>query len=128
MMDAEGRLWFGENNGDRIGMFDTRTEQFQEWPAPTPGAWPYDVTADKNGEVWSGGEYNDRILRLDPKTGQFTEYLLPALDQRPPGLRRQFDDAGHVLGGEQPRRLDRQARAAGEHDALRQPAISSGDS
>ena len=33
---------------------------------PTPGAWPYDVTADRNGEVWSGGEYNDRILRLDP--------------------------------------------------------------
>ena len=25
MMDADDRLWFGENNGDRIGMFDTRT-------------------------------------------------------------------------------------------------------
>ncbi len=41
------------------------------------GAWPYDVTADKNGEVWSGGEYNDRILRLNPATGEFIEYLLP---------------------------------------------------
>src|SRR3984957_6925213 len=29
MMDQEGRLWFGENRGDRIGMFDTRTEQFK---------------------------------------------------------------------------------------------------
>ncbi len=78
MMDAEDRLWFGENRGDRIGMFDTRTERFKEWTPPTPGAWPYDVTADRNGEVWSGGEYNDRILRLNPATGQFTEYLLPA--------------------------------------------------
>jgi streptogramin lyase len=78
MMDAEDRLWFGENRGDRIGMFDTRTERFKEWTPPTPGAWPYDVTADRNGEVWSGGEYNDRILRLNPTTGQFTEYLLPA--------------------------------------------------
>jgi virginiamycin B lyase len=77
MMDAQGRLWFGENTGDKIGTFDTRTERFQEWAPPTPGAWPYDVTADRNGEVWSGGEYNDRILRLDPTTGQIIEYLLP---------------------------------------------------
>ncbi len=77
MMDAQDRLWFGENRADRIGMFDTRTERFQEWTPPTPGAWPYDVTTDRNGEAWSGGEYNDRILRLNPTTGQFTEYLLP---------------------------------------------------
>jgi streptogramin lyase len=59
-------------------MFDTRTERFQEWPAPTPGAWPYDVTVDRTGNAWSGGEYNDRILRLNPATGEFVEYLLPA--------------------------------------------------
>jgi len=45
--------------------------------SPTPGSWPYDVTADRQGEVWSGGEYNDRIARLDPRTGRFVEYLLP---------------------------------------------------
>jgi virginiamycin B lyase len=88
MMDAQDRLWFGENNGDRIGMFDTRTERFQEWPVPTSGAWPYDVTADKDGNVWAGGEYDDRILRLDPKSGQFIEYLLP----RATNVRRVFVD------------------------------------
>jgi imidazolonepropionase-like amidohydrolase/streptogramin lyase len=88
MMDAEDRLWFGENNADRIGMFDTRTERFREWTVPTPGAWPYDVTADKNGEAWTGGEYNDRILRLAPKTGEFVEYLLP----RSTNVRRVFVD------------------------------------
>ena len=88
MMDAQDRLWFGENNGDRIGLFDTRTQRFQEWPVPTPGTLPYDVTADKNGEVWSGGEYTDRIVRLDPKTGQIVEYLLPA----PTNVRRVFVD------------------------------------
>ncbi len=76
MMDGQDRLWFGENRSDKIGMFDTRTETFQEW-TPTPGAWPYDVTVDRNGEAWSGGEYNDRILRLDPKAGTFIEYLMP---------------------------------------------------
>lgn len=88
MMDAQDRLWFGENNGDRIGMFDTRKELFQEWAVPTPGTWPYDVTSDKDGNVWAGGEFTDRILRLDPKTGQFVEYLLP----RPTNLRRVFVD------------------------------------
>ncbi len=88
MMDAQERLWFGENRADRIGMFDTRTHTFQEWRPPTPGAWPYDVTADVNGDAWSGGEYNDRILRLNPKTGEFVEYLLP----RKTNVRRVFVD------------------------------------
>jgi imidazolonepropionase-like amidohydrolase len=88
MMDAQDRLWFGENNGDRIGMFDTRTERFQEWKVPTPGAWPYDATADRNGDVWSGGEYDDRILRLDPRSGEFVQYLLP----RSTNVRRVFVD------------------------------------
>jgi streptogramin lyase len=76
-MDRMGRLWFGENRANRIGMFDTRTERFQEWAAPTPESWPYDATPDHNGEVWSGGEFSDRVLRLDPTTGGITEYLLP---------------------------------------------------
>jgi len=88
MMDSQDRLWFGENNADRIGMFDTRTERFQEWPAPTPGSWPYDVTVDKNGEAWAGGEYADRVARINPKTGQSTEYLLP----RKTNIRRVFVD------------------------------------
>ena len=76
MMDAEERLWFGENRGDRIGMFDTKTRQFKEWQPPTQG-WPYDVTADRTGNAWAGNEYNDRIVRLNPATGQMIEYLLP---------------------------------------------------
>ena len=76
MMDAEERLWFGENRGDRIGMFDTKTRQFKEWQPPTQG-WPYDVTADRTGTAWAGNEYNDRIVRLNPATGQMIEYLLP---------------------------------------------------
>ncbi|PYR86693.1 MAG: hydrolase, partial [Acidobacteria bacterium] len=77
MLDPDGRLWFGENRANRIGMFDTKTERFQEWMAPTAESWPYDVTADKNGDAWSGGEFSDRVLRLNAKTGEIVEYLLP---------------------------------------------------
>ena len=88
MIDQQGRLWFGENRGDRIGMLDTKTGQFKEWAAPTPGTWPYDVTADKNGEAWAGGEFTDTVLRLNPKSGEFVEYLLPRFTN----IRRVFVD------------------------------------
>jgi streptogramin lyase len=93
MMDTLGRLWFGENRANRIGMFDTRTEQFKEWEAPGPEAWPYDVTADKRGEAWSGGEFNDRVLRLDPQSGAIVEYLLPRFTN----IRRVFVDNSTAL-------------------------------
>jgi hypothetical protein len=116
MMDAHDRLWFGENRSDSIGMFDTRTRRFQEWKPPTPGTWPYDVTADRNGEVWSGG-----VQRSHPSprsTNQSIHRVLAAgPHQRAARLRGQLDRPGHLLGGQQPRRVDREARAARHVDA-----------
>jgi streptogramin lyase len=88
MMDAQDRLWFGEYRGNRIGMLNTRTEQFKQWVAPTRWSAPYDVMIDKNDEAWTGSMTNDRILRLDTRTGAFTEYLLP----RSTNVRRVFVD------------------------------------
>ena len=87
-MDTKGKIWFGENRANRVGMFDAVAAKFEEWLAPTPESWPYDATADKNGEVWSGGEYSDRVLRLNPKTGEMVEYLLPEFTN----IRRVFVD------------------------------------
>jgi streptogramin lyase len=87
-MDAEDRLWIGEYRGNRIAMFDTKTERFTEWEAPTPFSAPYDVTLDKQGYAWTGSMSSDRVLRLDPKSGQFTEYLMPRFTN----IRRVFVD------------------------------------
>ena len=87
-MDAQDRLWFGEYRGDRIGMFDTKTEKFKEWPMPTRWSDPYDVALDKNEEAWTGSMINDRVVRLNTKTGEFVEYLLP----RSTNIRRVFVD------------------------------------
>jgi virginiamycin B lyase len=75
-MTTDGRLAFAEFVGDKIGIFDTRTEQVREWPVPTSFA-PYDAVLDKNEELWTGGMNADRILRLDTETGQSVSYLLP---------------------------------------------------
>jgi streptogramin lyase len=80
-IDSEDRAWFGEYYANRVGMFDTKTERFQEWMVPnTPWVGPYPAKKDKNGDVWTAGMSTDLILRLDPRRGQFTEYLLPTLN------------------------------------------------
>jgi virginiamycin B lyase len=88
MIDAQDRLWFGENRSNKIGMFDMHTQKFQEWAVPIPDYFPYDVTLDKNGEAWAVTEFSDSLLRLDPKTGQSVAYLFP----RETNMRRAFVD------------------------------------
>src|SRR5579862_1948800 len=54
-MNTQDELWFGENFGFKIGMFDTKTKQFKEWADPTPWDAPYDAVGDKTGIVWAAG-------------------------------------------------------------------------
>jgi virginiamycin B lyase len=77
MIDAQGRIWFAEFAGDRVGMFDTKTAKFREFPLPDRWTAPYDASIDKEGRVWSGAMSSDRVQRLDPATGTVIEYLLP---------------------------------------------------
>lgn len=76
-MDAQDRLWFGEFRGNKIGMFDTKAEKFQEWAVPTPWTNIYDAISDNAGYAWGGGMNNDQVVRVNIKTGEVTEYLLP---------------------------------------------------
>jgi virginiamycin B lyase len=76
--DNQDRLWFAENRGANIGMFDTRTERFQEWKLPTPFSMPYDAIFDNSTYAWAGGMGNDHVSRLNVKTGEVVDYLLPS--------------------------------------------------
>src|SRR5579864_1129209 len=77
-MDAQDRFWFAEYTGDKIGMFDTRTEKFQEWPMPRKYTTPYAVSApDRNGYVYATSNMSERLMRLNPKTGEVVEYQIP---------------------------------------------------
>jgi streptogramin lyase len=77
-MDRQDRFWFAEYFGDRIGMFDTRTEQMHEFPLPRKYTTPYTASApDKNGYLYAPSNMTERLMRLDPKTGQVIEYQMP---------------------------------------------------
>ena len=77
-MDSQDRFWFAENHGNQIGLFDTRTETFREWPLPHPYTFPYTSSApDKSGRVYLSSNMAERIIRLDPKTSEIIEYQVP---------------------------------------------------
>jgi virginiamycin B lyase len=77
-MDAQDRFWFAEYTGDKVGMFDTRTENFQEWPMLRKYTTPYAVSApDRSGYVYATSNMSERLMRLDPKTGEIVEYQIP---------------------------------------------------
>jgi hypothetical protein len=80
-MDSQGRFWFGEYFGDKIGMFDTTTEKIMEWAPSFKWASPYTASVpDKRGYVYAPSNTGDRVMRLDPKTGEIVEYLMPTRD------------------------------------------------
>jgi len=75
--DNQDRLWFAENRGQNIGMFDPKTGKFQEWKVPTPYSTPYDAVFDDKTYAWTGGMANDHVTRLNVNTGEMVDYLLP---------------------------------------------------
>jgi virginiamycin B lyase len=76
-IDSQDRVWCGVYNGNRLAMFDPKTQKITEWNVPTPWTRPYDAQFDDKTYVWGAGMDTDLAVRLNPQTGEFTEYLLP---------------------------------------------------
>src|SRR5262245_5125286 len=75
-IDDQDRIVVAEYRGNKVAVFDTRTEKVTEYPTPV-STWPYRAAIDKNGDIWTGGMHSDRAVRINPKTGETVEYLLP---------------------------------------------------
>jgi virginiamycin B lyase len=76
-IDDEDRIVVTEYRGNKVAVFDTRTEKFTEYPLP-PYTFPYRANFDKNGAVWASTMSTDRVVRMDPKTGATEQYLMPS--------------------------------------------------
>jgi streptogramin lyase len=77
-MDAQDRLWFAEYTGDKVGMFDTKTEKFQEWALPDKYTTPYSVSVpDKKGRVYASSNMSERVFQVDTKSGEVASYQMP---------------------------------------------------
>src|SRR5436190_20271450 len=76
-MDDQDRIVVTEYRGNKVALFDTKTQKFTEYSLPAY-TFPYRANFDKNGEIWASTMSTDRVVRLDPKTGQTAQYLMPA--------------------------------------------------
>ena len=68
--------WSTEYRGNKVAMFDTKTEKFTEYPLP-PHTYPYRAAVDKNGEMWTGRHAHRPAVRMNPRPGATVEYPLP---------------------------------------------------
>ena len=76
-VDNQDHILIAEYRGNKIAMFDPKTEQFTEQNLP-PDTFPYRAQIDKNGDLWVTTMHTDRVVRIDPKTGKTDQYLMPS--------------------------------------------------
>ena len=76
--DAKGRIWFGEYETGKIGMFEPASEQFTEYDLPFRGS-AYSIHVDQAGDVWVGCLERDSLIRFNPDTKAMREYQLPGV-------------------------------------------------
>ena len=68
----DNAIWYTDFNNDSLWRYDVPSEQFTEFPVPTPGTDPLDVAVASDGKVWFSG--GDAIGSLDPSTNEVRQF------------------------------------------------------
>jgi streptogramin lyase len=74
--DSQGRLIYENWRLGSIGMFDSKTAKFSEYPTPTPAAGPRRGKLDSKDRLWFGEYWAGRLGVFDPNKGEIKEYAL----------------------------------------------------
>jgi len=78
VLDTQGRIWFTEFLGNKIGVFDPASDRLQEYPIPTNMSGASDLTFDKHGVLWFSESYARQLGRFIPQNQSFREFALGA--------------------------------------------------
>jgi streptogramin lyase len=77
---ADGTVWRAMPSaggpGNKLNMFDPKTNTFKDFPLPAPGRGPRGVDASTDGTVWFATG-SGHLGRLDPRTAKFTYWEMP---------------------------------------------------
>jgi streptogramin lyase len=76
-IDDQDRIVVTEYRGNKVALFDTKSETFSEFPLP-PYTFPYRANIDRNGDIWASTMATDRVVRMNPKTAETQQYLMPS--------------------------------------------------
>ena len=72
----DGRYWVG-GDGNYLGLWDTKTREFWDFPARTPFVSYSRGAMDTNGNAWFTGRGSGLLVKLDIAAKKLTEYAPP---------------------------------------------------
>ena len=84
-VDREGRVYWAEIGGGRLGELDPKTGKSERHTTPTLGEL-LQVIVDKDDNVWYAGYGGSTIGKLDAETRQISQWATPTVDVAPYGL------------------------------------------
>ena len=73
-LDSRENVWFTAIRGNKIGVFERKTEEITLWEIPTPHSFPYGIEVDQNDDIWVAELLGCKIAKFSPRTEEFTEY------------------------------------------------------
>jgi len=84
VIDAQGRLWFGEMSRNYLGSFDPRSGTFWQQTPPS-GKWGImGMAVAPDNTLWFAEQYANYIGHYFPQSGIYKTYLLPVISTPDP--------------------------------------------
>jgi virginiamycin B lyase len=78
----DGRVWFTESAGNRIGRMHADGSDLVEFPLAHPNSSPRIIALGSDGNMWFSEHTGNRIGRITP-TGTITEFEIPTAASQP---------------------------------------------
>jgi virginiamycin B lyase len=79
---ADGRIWFTEGSGNRIGSMNPDGSDLQEYPLPHPDSAPRILARGSDGNLWFSEHTGNRVARIT-QNGNITEWDIPTPNSQP---------------------------------------------
>jgi len=95
--DSRGRIWAGEWNAGKLGMYNPVRRRWSEWRLPGRNPRPYAVYVDERDVVWLSDFGANAFVRFDPRGQRFATITLPS---SPANVRQLLGRRGQVWGAE----------------------------
>ena len=84
VLDARGRLWFGEMSRNYLGSFDPQSGKFWQQTPPGGKFGIMGMVAAPDDTLWFAEQYADYIGHYSPRSGQYKTYQLPTINASDP--------------------------------------------
>src|ERR1700761_7785700 len=79
---TDGRIWFTESSGNRIGSMNPDGSDIIEYPLPHPDSGPRIMARGSDGNLWFSEHTGNRLARIT-QNGVITEWDIPTPNSQP---------------------------------------------